>query len=77
MFDLYVDPKFRRQGLATYLLGEAFKRLRLRGVTIVEAQTMVHNQPALALYKQLGFQAVDYGNVFRRESLGTNGRNSS
>ena len=32
--------------LATYLLGEAFERLRTRGVLLVEAQTMQHNAPA-------------------------------
>lgn len=73
MFDLYVDPNHRRRGLATLLLSEAIRQLRLRGITLVEAQTMYQNQPALAFYGKLGFQAVDCGYVFRKESGRMNG----
>jgi ribosomal protein S18 acetylase RimI-like enzyme len=67
MVDLYVQPEMRRRGLATYLLVEALKQLRSRGVTLVEAHTMHLNQPALSLYGKLGFCAVDCGYVFRKE----------
>ena len=66
MFDLHVTPEARRQGLATYLLGEAFTRLRNRGIVLVEAQTMRGNTPALAMYQKLGFETVDHGYVFRK-----------
>ena len=66
MFDLHVSPEARRQGLATFLLGEAFNRLRSRGIVLVEAQTMRGNTPALAMYQKLGFQNVDSGYVFRK-----------
>ena len=66
MFDLHVSPEARRQGLATFLLGEAFSRLRDRGIVLVEAQTMRGNTPALAMYQKLGFQTVDSGYVFRK-----------
>jgi ribosomal protein S18 acetylase RimI-like enzyme len=66
MFDLHVSPEARRQGLATFLLGEAFNRLRDRGIVLVEAQTMRGNMPALAMYQKLGFQTVDSGYVFRK-----------
>jgi ribosomal protein S18 acetylase RimI-like enzyme len=66
MFDLHVAPEARRQGLATYLLGEAFMRLRNRGIVLVEAQTMRGNTPALAMYQKLGFETVDHGYVFRK-----------
>jgi ribosomal protein S18 acetylase RimI-like enzyme len=69
MFDLRVADDRRRQGLATFLLGEAFERLRGRGIVLVEAQTMQHNQPALALYAKLGFAKVDEGVVYRKDSL--------
>jgi ribosomal protein S18 acetylase RimI-like enzyme len=68
MFDLQVTTERRRQGLATFLLGEAFERLRNRGVGLVEAQTMQHNAPALALYAKLGFTKVDEGVVYRKEA---------
>ncbi|HEX3600590.1 MAG TPA: GNAT family N-acetyltransferase [Lacipirellulaceae bacterium] len=68
MFDLNVSDSQRRRGLATFLLGEAFERLRTRGVLLVEAQTMQHNAPALALYQKLGFKKVDEGIVYRKDA---------
>ncbi len=67
MFDLHVPGEGRRKGLATFLLSEAFEKLRQRGIVRVEAQTMQHNAPAIALYKKLGFTQVDEGVVFRKE----------
>ncbi|MCI0331996.1 MAG: GNAT family N-acetyltransferase [Planctomycetes bacterium] len=69
MFDLRVTDERRRHGLATFLLAGAFERLRNRGIVLVEAQTMQHNAPALALYAKLGFTKVDEGVVYRKESL--------
>jgi ribosomal protein S18 acetylase RimI-like enzyme len=66
MFDLEVPNDERRKGLATFLLAEAFERLRTRGVVLVEAQTMQQNAPALALYEKLGFAKVDEGIVYRK-----------
>jgi GNAT superfamily N-acetyltransferase len=68
MFDLGVPNDQRRKGLATYLLSEAFDRLRNRGVLLVEAQTMQQNAPALALYERLGFKKVDEGIVYRKDA---------
>ncbi len=68
MFDLEVCSDRRRQGLATFLLGEALERLKNRGVVRVEAQTMRENTAALALYNKLGFTRVAEGTVYRKES---------
>jgi ribosomal protein S18 acetylase RimI-like enzyme len=68
MFDLAVANERRRQGLASFLLSEAFERLRNRGIRLVEAQTMQQNSPALALYEKLGFAKVDEGIVYRKDS---------
>ncbi len=68
MCDLYVEPDWRRRGCATYLLCEAFRLLRRRGVGTVEAQTMSTNEAAIAFYKQLGFVEVDHGVVFRKDA---------
>ena len=68
MFDLRVADERRRQGLATFLLVEAFERLRSRGIVHVEAHTMHHNAPALALYAKLGFTKVDEGSVYRKDA---------
>ena len=67
LLDLYVDYEWRRQGCASYLLREAFRMLRRRGVSTVEAQTMASNEAALAFYAKLGFMEVDHGIVYRKE----------
>lgn len=67
MFDLEVNLDTRRKGIATFLLSEAFNRLKNRGIAHVEAQTMQHNTPALALYSKLGFETTGYGEVFRKD----------
>jgi ribosomal protein S18 acetylase RimI-like enzyme len=67
MFDLHVSDVRRRQGIATFLLTDAFERLRSRGVAIVETQTMQNNAPALSLYAKLGFKKVDEGIVYRKD----------
>jgi ribosomal protein S18 acetylase RimI-like enzyme len=66
LVDLEVTSSQRRQGLATYLLSEAFKQLHDEGVAVVEVQTMQSNAAALALYAKLGFHVVDYGTVLRK-----------
>jgi len=68
MFDLRVNTDRRRQGLATFLLVDAFERLRSRGIVLVEAQTMQNNAPALALYAKLGFTKIDEGVVYRKDN---------
>jgi ribosomal protein S18 acetylase RimI-like enzyme len=66
--DLEVAESHRRQGLGVCLLGEVFRHLQARGFTLVEAQTMEHNQAAQRLYAKLGFQLVDQGTVFRKDA---------
>jgi ribosomal protein S18 acetylase RimI-like enzyme len=70
MLDLEVCTRRRRQGLAAFLLGEAFERLNNRGILRVEAQTMRENFAALALYEKLGFVRVDDGTVYRKAPSG-------
>jgi GNAT superfamily N-acetyltransferase len=66
VLDLETSPGARRQGLATFLLGESLRQLQSHGVTLVEAQTMASNEAALAMYRKLGFQCVDQGVVLRK-----------
>jgi ribosomal protein S18 acetylase RimI-like enzyme len=68
MLDLEVAATRRRQGIATYLLSEAFTRFRNRGIVRVEAQTMQSNISALAFYERVGFARVDEGVVYRKQS---------
>lgn len=69
LIDLEVDAGHRRQGLATFLLGEAFRQLQsLRGISLVEVHSMQANTAARQLYAGLGFREVDQGAVYRKES---------
>jgi ribosomal protein S18 acetylase RimI-like enzyme len=68
LLELLVEPAHRRRGIATYLIGEAFKELRTRGVSLIEAQTMRDNVAAVQLYEKLGFSQVDCGYVFRKDA---------
>ena len=72
LFDLTVDPEWRRRGCASYLLGEAFRLLKHRGVGTVEVQSMSTNQAAIELYGKLGFSLVDEGIVFRKNPYSAN-----
>ncbi|MEM6799468.1 MAG: GNAT family N-acetyltransferase, partial [Planctomycetota bacterium] len=68
--DLFVEPDYRRGGLGSYLLAEAFKEVQRRGISMIEAHTIADNAPALEFYKKLGFTQVDGGTVLRRRAEG-------
>jgi GNAT superfamily N-acetyltransferase len=67
LFDLQVATERRRCGLATFLLGDAFRRLAAQGIGLIEVQTMAGNAAAIALYTKLGFSEVDQGIAFRKQ----------
>lgn len=67
LFELHVDPPLRRRGYASYLLGEAIRILRRRGVATIEAQTMAVNEAARAFYTKFGFTEIDQGIVYRKD----------
>jgi ribosomal protein S18 acetylase RimI-like enzyme len=73
LFDLYVEPQLRRRGYASYLLGEAIRILRRRGVGTIEAQTMGANEAARDFYLKFGFAEIDYGIVYRKDAAPTVG----
>jgi ribosomal protein S18 acetylase RimI-like enzyme len=64
---LEVAEECRRQGIATYLMGDIMRQLAAQGTTLVQVQTMQWNQPAVKLYEKLGFRLVDQGAVYRKE----------
>jgi ribosomal protein S18 acetylase RimI-like enzyme len=65
---LDVEEAVRRQGIATYLMGDVMRQLASQGFGLVQVQTMQGNQPALKLYEKLGFQVVNQGAVYRKET---------
>lgn len=66
--ELAVHAEHRRQGIGSFLLGEALRHLQLNGFTRVEVQTMQHNEAARGLYAKLGFELIDQGTVFRKDA---------
>jgi GNAT superfamily N-acetyltransferase len=63
---LAVGSDQKRQGYATYLLGDAFRQLHAQGVTLAEVHVSTDNQPAIALFTKLGFQQVDESVHYRK-----------
>ena len=56
IFLVYVSPSHRGQGIAKALIKQAQDWAKARGDRQIGLQVFPHNQPALNLYKQLGFQ---------------------
>lgn len=65
--ELVADYDHRREGLATFLLGELFRHLQQDRVSLVEAQLEVENTPALRLAEKLGFRPVDSATRLRKK----------
>lgn len=70
LIDLLTVPDQQRQGLATYLLAEAFRELRLRGASVAEVQIGTENQAARSLAEKLGMTRIDGGLVYAGPSDG-------
>jgi GNAT superfamily N-acetyltransferase len=64
---LEITQTRRRQGLGTYLLGEAFRHLHAQGVALVEVHVAEDNAAARALFANLGFTQVDASTLYRKE----------
>ena len=53
-----IVPEARRSGLASRLMRECEQRLRATGCNAVYLETAVNNEPALRLYRKLGYEIV-------------------
>ena len=56
IYDLYVRPGWRRRGIGTRLLEAALELLGQEGATHVRVSALASNEPALRLYRKLGFR---------------------
>ena len=56
IFLLYVAPAHRHQGIGTALMETAQQWAKTRGDRQISLQVFSHNQPALNLYHNLGYQ---------------------
>jgi ribosomal protein S18 acetylase RimI-like enzyme len=68
LVDVWVTETHRRQGIGLSLVGEILRQAGEQGFGLVEVQTMQHNAAALGMYRRLGFEQVDSGAVFRKET---------
>ncbi len=55
---LDIVPEARRMGLGSFLMEECERRLRLFGCQEMYLETAVNNEPALRLYRKLGYQIL-------------------
>jgi GNAT superfamily N-acetyltransferase len=68
LVDVLVAEPYRRQGMGVWLIGEVLRQAAEQGFGLIEVQTMQSNSAALAMYAKLGFNQVDRGAVFRKET---------
>lgn len=68
MVDVWVADDHRRQGMGLSLVGEILRQAAQQGYGLVEVQTMQQNSAARALYQKLGFEQIDSGAVYRKET---------
>ncbi len=67
ILDLVVGPEHRRQGLARWLLAYAFDRAARRGAERAFLEVRRSNEPALTLYRSLGFHVLSERRDYYRE----------
>ncbi|MGC8643324.1 MAG: GNAT family N-acetyltransferase [Isosphaeraceae bacterium] len=65
LFGVEVARTERRKGYGRFLISELLRYAREHGVSRVQVQTIVTNEPALALYQSLGFLPVEQSTVYR------------
>lgn len=63
---LCVGPEWRRQGLGRALMETALERLAARGYRGVSLTVTAENEPAVRLYRQLGFDLLKGFSAFAR-----------
>lgn len=61
-----VESEKRREGLATYLVGQYLRQVSSQGVTRVEGHARESNQPSMSLLEKLQFIEVDQGSIMRK-----------
>ena len=64
--DLFIEPAFRRRGLARAALAFAAETCRALGVGTLELHVENHNVAGRALYESSGFRALDRTPMLRR-----------
>ncbi len=63
--ELYVEDKFRRQGIGALILHEILEIARIQGAKTLWAQSEPHNKAAQSFFTAQGFQVSPYINFER------------
>jgi ribosomal protein S18 acetylase RimI-like enzyme len=66
ILDVQVRADVRRQGLAKFLLNQMIRYIQEQFFRMSEVQIPEQNQPAIDLFKSLGFEQVDIGRSYHR-----------
>ena len=70
MWGVFTSPRYRRRGLSRQVVEAAIKHAFSNGVHRINLQVYIPNEPAIALYKAIGF--VEYG--IESEAIYINGQ---
>lgn len=69
---LYVDPAWRKQGIAALLVGAAEGRARQQGCTEMASDALLENTSSHAMHRALGFEETERVVYFRKALIGEN-----
>lgn len=58
IFSIATDRNFRGKGFAERLLNESIEEMKLNGILSIILYENINNQPAIQLYKKIGFREV-------------------
>lgn len=59
LYDLWIDPPWRRRGFARQALKLLQEEIRRRGISSLSLNVFAHNEAAQALYREAGFVASE------------------
>jgi ribosomal protein S18 acetylase RimI-like enzyme len=58
IYELYIEPEFRRKGIAQIVARQAIRELRSKSTAKIQLEVMEGNRAAAALWESLGFRKV-------------------
>jgi ribosomal protein S18 acetylase RimI-like enzyme len=64
VYNLWVDPSYRRQGLASQLKQHMEAETRCRGIKVLYTHTEERNKHVIAMNEKLGYQAIRRGPIW-------------
>jgi GNAT superfamily N-acetyltransferase len=67
LMDVWIRGDIRRQGLATYLVGEMIRNAQKENVSTLEIQAAEDNPPLVALLKTMHWDVAERGTVFLKK----------